>query len=318
MEPAILETNILTDWLGRTISYLRISLTDQCNYRCEYCYGAHNSDPCHSLCDEEMFTLIEAFSLLGVDKMRLTGGEPLLRNSLVDYVRHITMQPGNKIVGLTTNGSLLGKKLDELVNAGLNRLNISLDSLNKDTFHRVTGRDELSKVLESIDDALAYKVFPWIKVNTVVMRGVNDKELGDFAEWALSRRIDLRFIEYMPTNRAFWGEERFISEIEIREMIGVQLQKDNHPYDVNGPATRHTAEGYPGRISLISAMSHAFCKACNRIRLTSQGDIIGCLFGEARVSLVDMVRDNCTPGEIAHFIQEICLNRVLCSSALRG
>ena len=296
----------LTDWLGRELSYLRISLTDRCNFRCRYCYGSE-ADNCKAdqLTDDELKIIIKSFSLLGFDKMRLTGGEPLLRHNIIDLVHYISSLPENKVVGLTTNGSLLKQKLEELIDAGLNRLNISLDSLDRDTFRKITGRDELSAVLEAVDEALRYDVFPWIKVNMVVMRGVNDNEISDFANWALPRKLDLRFIEYMPTDKTDWGSERFLSEAKIRELIGIGLKRDGNISDVSGPAVRYVVDGYPGRISFISAMSHEFCRACNRIRLTSNGDLLGCLFQSESASLRDMVRNGNTAEGIARYISEI-------------
>jgi molybdenum cofactor biosynthesis protein A len=296
----------LTDSLGRALSYLRISLTDKCNFKCSYCYGPGvEKSHVEQLTDTELKVIIKSFSLLGFDKMRLTGGEPLLRRNIVDLVQFISSLPESKVVGITTNGSLLKRKLNDLINAGLNRLNISIDSLDRNTFHRITGRDELGTVLEAVDAALQYEVFPWIKVNMVVMRGVNDNEISEFVKWTLPRKVDLRFIEYMPTDKTNWGSERFLSETHIREKVGVDLKRDENVLDISGPAVRYMVDGYPGRISFISAMSHEFCRACNRVRLTSSGDLLGCLFRAESVSLVEMVRNGSSAADIASYIREV-------------
>jgi cyclic pyranopterin phosphate synthase len=195
--------------------------------------------------------------------------------------------------------------LDSLVKAGLNRLNISLDSLDKKTYTEITGRDCLQSVLDTIDLALGYDVFGLIKINIVTMRGVNDTEAPEFAEWALDKNIDLRFIEFMPGYKSGWGEELFVGEDEIRKLIGLDLE----PIQINeansGPARSYRYRDYPGRISFISAVSRGFCGSCNRLRLTSGGDLVGCLFDDKSVNLSAIAEEYESVEEMASLLNKI-------------
>ena len=306
MKDNIFDNHQLIDALGRRISYIRISVTERCNFHCKYCYTP-SSDSTHGnreIRAEEVLHLVSAFSLLKVDKVRITGGEPLLRSEIVSLVEGISRIEGISLIGLTTNGYMLSQKLPQLIDAGLNRLNISLDSLNPETFHNITGHDGLHRVLEVVDTALDSGAFPHVKINTILMRGINDNEVSDFAAWALPREIDLRFIEYMPTQDNSWGNDRFFSESEVRERLKLDLIPDMDEANYSGPAVTYRVKGYPGRISFISAVSHSFCKACNRLRVISSGDMVGCLFRTDRVNLLSILENSNSPEEIASFIRE--------------
>jgi cyclic pyranopterin phosphate synthase len=307
MIPTFSENSELKDTTGRKISYLRVSLTQRCNFRCQYCYGeddGNKADPA-PLADEELLSLIAAFARLGVNKIRLTGGEPLLKPSIIEIVSRISQIEGIELIGLTTNGYLLKPKLYPLIDAGLRRLNISLDSLNRDTFCSITGFDGLLQVLSAVELAEKSGVFPMLKVNTVVMRGINDHEICDFGRWALNRKIDLRFIEYMPVRSVRWGVEKYISENEIRDNLKLDLEPDSEESDIHSPARCFKVKGYPGRISFISAQSRAFCGTCNRLRLTSSGELIGCLFREKRYNLKPLLVLGKSIQEIAHSIHTV-------------
>lgn len=287
------EIRELIDPLGRRITYLRVSLTESCNFTCQYCLSHEDGEMSKAelLNDEEIITLIKVFRNLGINKIRLTGGEPLLRRGLIKLVSRISSIDGISVIGLTTNGYFLANKIEALVEAGLNRLNISLDTLNRAMFKEITGLDALDKVLTSIDIAEKTGAFPFIKVNAVLMRGVNDTEANEFVKWAIERKVDLRFIEFMPTQSNGWGKERYISESEFREKIEFDLIKDDVKSERFGPARRYRVEGYPGRVGFISAISHRFCKTCNRLRLTSSGKLIGCLFRKDQSDLSKLLKD---------------------------
>ncbi|TKJ39144.1 GTP 3',8-cyclase MoaA [candidate division LCP-89 bacterium B3_LCP] len=295
----------LTDPTGRRISYLRISLTERCNLRCGYCYSPNTSDLSRNepLTKPELYRLIEAFSHLGIDKIRFTGGEPLLRSDFVEIVEQTTKNFHVPIIGLTTNGVLLKPILPKLIGLGLNRLNISLDSLIQETFQSITGCDSLHTVLDAISMAEQSGAFPFVKVNTVVMKDINSGEINDMARWALQKKIDLRFIEYMPTQNNGWGEERFIPEDEMRQRIELDLIPVNNSGASSGPARTYQVPGYPGRLSFISAVSHKFCRDCNRLRLTSTGQLIGCLFREQKIDLKKLLRMGSSIEDISDFIQ---------------
>ncbi|MDP8239038.1 MAG: GTP 3',8-cyclase MoaA [Candidatus Hatepunaea meridiana] len=296
----------LIDPQGRQISYLRVSVTDRCNFRCFYCYT--NEEPVlgdkNLLNDDDLIKLINVFEKLGINKIRLTGGEPLLRKNLVKLVQRISSIDSIHLIGLTTNGYLLKDKIQPLIDAGLNRLNISLDTLKRDVFKTLTGQDGLDRVLEAIGIAEKSGAFPFVKVNTLLIKGFNETEVNDFANWALKRKIDLRFIEFMPTGCGNWEERKMIPESDLREMLNLDLVPDYENEDVHSPARSYRVEGYPCRISFISAMSRSFCKLCNRLRLTSDGRLIGCLFGSKDIDLKPLLTENLPIDEIVDYVQK--------------
>jgi cyclic pyranopterin phosphate synthase len=291
----------LEDVAGRKINYLRVSLTKRCNFRCRYCYSGDKSAcrPSPDLSNDELVLLIQAFARLGVDKVRLTGGEPLLRPGITQIALSISQTPGVHLIGITTNGSLLKERLNPLIEAGVNRMNISLDSLSPEVFRAITGSNSLHQVLNAVEEALDAGVFPRLKVNTVVMRGVNDAEIPAFGRWALTRNLDLRFIEYMPLQKGEWGIARFMPESEIRNRLHLPLVPDPEVSDIHSPARTYKVEGYPGRISFISAVSRRFCRTCNRLRLTSDGRLIGCLFKRESIDLKSLLIRNTSTEELA-------------------
>ncbi len=280
----------LRDGAGRRVSYLRLSLTDRCNLNCVYCRGLEGAVREHALAltDDRLVHIAEAFVLLGIRKVRVTGGEPLLRPTVEHIISRIAALPGVDIVAMTTNGVLLRDALPALVDAGLNRVNISLDSLNRGTFRRITGADALDKVLSGIETALRLARLGRIKINTVVIRGVNDTEIAEFVRWALPQPIDLRFIELMPTRLSRWNSERLIREAEIRRHIEAELVPVPSEND-SSTARLYRVGRHPGRIGFISPVSHNFCRSCNRFRLTADGRLFGCLFQDEHLDLRPLV-----------------------------
>ncbi len=301
----------LIDFMGRPITYLRVSLTELCNLRCGYCYGSLDKHEINrqQLSNSEVLQLIGAFAASGINKIRFTGGEPLLRNGIVDIVRETSRFNDMAIIGLTTNGLRLNCLLPSLIEAGLNRLNVSLDSLRRETFRVITGVDGIDEVNSGIIKAEKSGVFPLIKINTVVMRGVNDSEISSMARWALDHRIDIRFIEFMPTHRSGWGTDLFVGEEEIRSKIGIELEEDRISSQNSGPARTFRFQNYPGRISFISAVSRGFCSRCNRLRLTASGRLIGCLFREKYVDLKDLLNSRGDSGHLKECIYRAVVSR---------
>jgi cyclic pyranopterin phosphate synthase len=242
---------------------------------------------------------------LGIDKIRFTGGEPLLHKGVVNLIRRTSEINNITQIAVTTNGLLLDKMLVSLIQAGLNRINISLDTLNPKKFREITGIDGLHRVMQGIMAAVNSGAFPIVKVNTVIMRGINDKEIPAFTEWALSHKINLRFIEFMPTCKSGWGAERVLREQEIKERIGLPLLKTAEFDCSRGPAGDYYVPGKSGRISFISPVSGSFCRDCNRLRLTSTGDLIGCLFGKVKISLRELIQNNPQRDRITSFLKKI-------------
>jgi len=289
----------LTDKFGRQHSYLRISLSEKCNLRCLYCMpedGVPVQPQSHLLNNDEIIQLATWFVKQGVDKVRLTGGEPLLRKDLVDLVGRLN-QLGLDHIGMTTNGVTLSKHLPDLVAAGLTHVNVSLDSLEPEKFARLTRRPPSyhTKVIQAIEDCAS--MLPYrTKINCVVLPD-NANELADFAELTRHLPVDVRFIEYMPFNDNLWQSDGFVSYQQMQDKIqGLQRLEDG-PNDTTKwwtlpPVVTHGASSSPlGRIGFITSMSEHFCGTCNRLRLTADGKLKVCLFGKTEVSLRDLLRN---------------------------
>ncbi len=283
----------LTDSLGRNINYLRLSVTDRCNMRCFYCMpaeGIAKKDHGLVLRYEELLLIAEAAVKLGIEKIRITGGEPLVRVGIVKFMEQLAAIPGLRHLALTTNGLLLEKLAADLYKAGVQRLNVSLDSLNPQTFSSITRGGDLKTVLAGLD-AAEKAGFPPPKINCVIMRGVNDSEILDFAAMTLAKGNSIRFIEYMPAVKEEGWQKYCISGNEILERIAAQhtLETiDKGPYA--GPSRDFRIPGAKGSIGIITAVSGHFCSECNRIRVTSTGQAKGCLFSDERTDLVPWLR----------------------------
>lgn len=278
----------LVDTYGRRINYLRLSVTDRCNMRCVYCMpaqGVAKLEHKEMLSYEELYRVASACVAQGIEKIRVTGGEPLVRRGLVDFLGRLSRVPGLKELVLTTNGLQLEELARPLREAGVARLNISLDSLRPETFARVTRGADLNRVLAGIEAAQRAGFGP-LKINTVVMRGVNDQEILDFAALTLEKPFTVRFIEYMPTLKdEGWGS-RSMPGSEILARIA-----ERYPLlplvssEMAGPARNFKIQGAKGALGIITPVSGHFCESCNRIRITATGRVRGCLFSEQGVEL---------------------------------
>ena len=283
----------LTDSHGRTINYLRLSITDRCNMRCFYCMpkeGIVNKGHDAVLSYEELLLIAESAIGLGIEKIRITGGEPLVRSGVVGFLEQLSSIPGLRHLALTTNGLLLAEMADDLFKAGVQRLNVSLDSLKPQTFNEITRGGDLHRVLAGLDAAEQVGFSP-PKINCVIMRGVNDNEILDFADMTLSHGNSIRFIEYMPAIKEEGWQRYCISGAEILERITSRYTLE--PVDKGafaGPSRDFRITGAQGSIGIITAVSGHFCSDCNRIRVTSTGQAKGCLFSDDKTDLVPCLR----------------------------
>ena len=295
--------NKLIDNLGREISYLRVSITDRCNYRCIYCKPEEQFEfiPHEEILRyEEIVEIIEEAVNLGVTKVRITGGEPLVRKGVVDFIKKLKEIKKLEDISLTTNGFFLSEYAEKLKDAGLNRVNISLDSLQEEKYKRITRGGSLEKALKGIDSALKAGLLP-IKINTVLIRGINYDEVEDFVRLTLGRPLNIRFIEFMPSGEVLKDNyrDKFISVLEIKESLAEKYSF--RPIDINsgnGPAKYYQIKGGQGTIGFITALSQHFCKTCNRIRLTSEGKLRPCLFSNMEVDIKQAIRNAKTDDKI--------------------
>jgi GTP 3',8-cyclase len=278
----------LIDSYGRRINYLRLSVTDRCNLRCRYCMPAEGIPKLQHgelLSYEELYRVAGEAVALGIEKIRLTGGEPLVRKGLVDFAGRLAALPGLKELVLTTNGLLLAELAPALRLAGVQRLNISLDSLRPATFAAITRGGDLQKVLDGLAAAEAAGFAP-PKINMVVMRGINDDELLDFAALTVDRPYTVRFIEQMPTlNEAGW-DSRCLTGSEIIDRISQRYSLvPLVSTEMAGPARNFKISGAAGAIGIITPISGHFCASCNRVRVSAAGLAKGCLFGSETIDL---------------------------------
>ena len=294
----------MTDRYGRVIDYLRVSVTDRCNFRCVYCMppdGIPSVSHDDILRYEELLRIIRLFAELGIKHIRLTGGEPTVRRGLVKLIREIHDMPGIETISMTTNGLLLPDMLADLKDAGLTSVNISLDTLKEERFDEITRTTgNLPKVLEAI--GLSEEAGFSTKVNCVAMRGVNDDELADIASLAKDRDIGVRFIEYMPIGKHDYEQAIYKDELLdlLRSAFG-ELSTDPKVRGF-GPAVYYKPEGFTGSVGVISAMSHSFCETCNRVRMTPEGFLKLCLQYDVGVNLRSPVRQDLTDDQIKQLI----------------
>ncbi len=285
---------MLKDQFGRRINYLRLSVTDRCDFRCVYCMAEEMTFvPRQQLLTlEEMSLIAQTFVELGVNKIRLTGGEPLIRRNIDQLLANLGQLSGLDELTLTTNGSHLAEHIPALKAAGVKRINISLDSLNEQRFKNLTRTGNLPVVLNNIDEALAAGFN--IKINSVILKGRNDDEVIKLVNFALNRKIDIAFIEEMPLGKIndHQRQDVFISSDELRELISTKypLTKISNEKNNAGPADYWKLNEYPNRIGFISPHSHNFCGDCNRVRLTATGKLLLCLGNEHAVDLKALVR----------------------------
>lgn len=333
----------MKDPFGRTIDYLRISVTDRCNFRCVYCMpeeGFPVAPKAHLLSYEEIERLVRIFASLGTRKVRLTGGEPLVRKDLPELVAKISAIDGIEDLSLTTNAYLLDLHADRLKKAGLSRINVSLDTLKPDRFAQIARRGDLERTMRGIRAAQEAGLEP-LKVNCVAMRGVNDDEFVDFARWTLDEPVHFRFIEIMPIR---WNMDEYdgfdalkphggqsliqlnasdggmlsdlqmrktmISAAEIADRIEVALGP-LEPFEIptNGPARTFRLKGAKGTIGFISQISHDLCVRCNRLRLTADGFLRPCLMSDGELSLRDPMRAGATDKELEDLILHVVAHK---------
>ena len=297
----------LVDTFGRRHNNLRISVTDRCNLRCTYCMPEEVTflDKGELLTFEEITRFVEIVAPLGIDKIRLTGGEPLLRRELPRLVAMVANVPGIKDVGLTTNGILLAEQAQALFDAGLRRINISLDALNEARFRQLARRDGLDRVLAGIAAAKRAGFAP-IKINAVSIRGITENEVAPLARYSRDNGLELRFIEYMPIGADAWEREKVYFAHEILETIEREvgpLVPVEH-FDPRNPATEFQYVDGGGRVGIIASVSRPFCHTCNRVRLTAEGKLRNCLFALDEVDLKPLLRGGGSAETIAEIVRK--------------
>lgn len=276
----------LRDQYNRKIDYLRISVTDRCNSRCLYCMppvGVTFKPHSEILSFEEILSVAEVFVALGVKKIRLTGGEPLVRKDIIDLVRKLSQINGLEELTMTTNGILLKKYAKDLKAAGLSRINISIDSLDHKKYDLMTLGSSLTSVFEGIEAAKAVSLLP-IKLNVVLIKGFNDSEIENFVKLTKEEKIDVRFIELMTLgHNKNWAKKKFISSNKVLEEV--PMLKKVEKKDISSPADYYQIDGYKGRVGLINPITCRFCSDCNRVRLTSTGQLKLCLHSNVEYDL---------------------------------
>jgi cyclic pyranopterin phosphate synthase len=304
----------LVDKYGRIAKKLRISVTDRCNMRCIYCMPTNNVewlDDSEVLSFNEIVRLTSIFVDLGIEKIRITGGEPLVRPSLENLINSISMIPGIKGIGLTTNGLLLAGQVKQLSSAGLTSVNVSLDSFKEDRFKKMTGVKGVDKVISSIQNANDAGLD--VKINTVVIRGWNDDEIVDFALFARDNGYIVRFIEFMPLDgTGIWKHDLVFSKKEMIERINLNLGEivkhhtsDNQPE----PAMLYSFVDGKGIVGFIPSITEPFCGNCDRARITSDGRLLTCLFENPGHNLKEFLRSGATDEDIARYIVDSMSNK---------
>ncbi|CAM3548096.1 GTP 3',8-cyclase MoaA [Parendozoicomonas haliclonae] len=284
----------LQDLQGRTFPYLRLSVTDLCNFRCQYCLPDGCKDTSHrtAINLDEIRRIATAFASLGTNKIRISGGEPTLRTDFVDILKTIRDVPGIKTVAVTTNGYKMDQRVESWIDAGMTHLNVSIDSLEPAMFERITGHNRLDEILRGIDIAFA-KGLPRVKVNSVLLKGMNDKELDRYLDWIKDKPITVRMIELMETGDAdtFFQNHHLSGQIIQKQLLERGWIKSLRLENA-GPAHEFCHPDYQGRIGLIMPYSKDFCADCNRLRVNSQGELQLCLFAEHGHSLRHLLQSD--------------------------
>ncbi len=303
--------NSLVDSFNRSIDYVRIAVTAQCNLRCSYCMSeAHEerADKATILSTQEMITLIEVLASVGVAKIRFTGGEPLLRMDIVELVSR-AKQAGIKTVSLTTNGLLLDRFLPGLIDAGLDAINFSIDSLDSERYFSITRRDHYKRVRNNLDKLLSRNVLP-VKLNVVLMRDINSDEIRGFVDLTRVYPVTVRFLELQPfDDNQIWRTGKFLGAEKIQELL-------QHSYPglqtVRGSATQYYSyilPGHKGTIAIIPAFTRNFCSQCNKIRITSDGKIISCLYKKEGLTLLPLLRGHASHEMISDMLRKAVLQK---------
>jgi len=295
----------LLDPLGRVGRDLRVSVTDRCNLRCSYCMPAEGLDwlpKPEMLTDDELVRVVGVMVGLGVTQVRLTGGEPLLRRSLVDVVRRVAALEPRPRIAMTTNGVGLDRLAAPLAAAGLDRVNVSLDTIDPEHFSRLTRRDRFNDVVAGLKAASDAGLTP-VKVNAVAMRGVNDTDVPDLLQWCLDRGYELRFIEQMPLDAQHaWDRSLMVSQAEILERLGERFSLTPVRERGSAPAELFLVDGGPQTVGVIASVSAPFCASCDRVRLTADGQLRNCLFARREVDLRGPLRAGASDEEIGDLV----------------
>lgn len=292
----------MIDRFGRKIEYLRLSVIDKCNLNCMYCLpDQHNT--CNMMTRDQIVKIVQALASLGIRKVRLTGGEPLMRKDLEEIVKGISVIQGITDIPMTTNGVGLADRLDDLLAAGLTRLNISLDSMQPERYTEITGRNKLQNVLDSIEKSLQLGIE--LKINVVMMRDINGHEISDFINLARNNRLEVRFIELMPIGK--YGEKHREQMISGREILTAHPELRPMGLSESGVADLYRGEGFRGRVGLITPISHGFCDSCNRIRITSDGIMKLCLGQNNEIDLLTILHDR--PDQLKSILHDSIFNK---------
>ena len=302
----------LFDQFGRQIVDLRISVTDRCNYRCVYCRSA---DPDNYRAHDEILSwpelerLARIFVGLGIRKIRVTGGEPLVREGVENFIGKLR-DLGVADLSMTTNGHLLAERCEQLLAAGLKRINVSLDSLDPAKFEKIVRVRSYEKVMHGIEAAQKTRLAP-VKVNAVLVRGLNDDEIGAFAAFARKCGVIMRFIEFMPLDAdRHWSRSSVVPAAEVYEQINAQWPLEQIPHEKSETVRKYRfKDGAPGEIGLIAPVTQAFCGHCSRVRLTADGKLRTCLFSKDDYDLRDLLRGNSRDQEIAEWIKSVVMEK---------
>ena len=292
----------LIDNFNRHLNYLRISITDRCNLQCRYCEPQDlipKLSHAEILTYEEILRVVRIATRLGISKVRVTGGEPLVRKGVYEFLHELTATEGLKDVSLTSNGVLLKDNLEKIQAAGISRINVSLDTLNPVKFREITGYDKFDRVWQGIEKAHQMGFYP-IKLNIVALKGINDEELVEMARLSFRYPFHVRFIEYMPIGQSDFNPDSLLLAPEIKNRISamgnlVTVQEA----ETDGPARRYQYEDAIGEIGFIPALSQHFCNKCNRLRLTASGQLRPCLLSDRQEDLKAAVRQNCSDQQLA-------------------
>ena len=304
----------ITDKFGRTFNYLRLAVNEHCNLRCIYCMpeeGAPFLDQAQLLSTNEIKIILRAMSDLGVKKVRFTGGEPLLRKDIIDLIKYSSQRSIFESVHITTNGLLLSNYIDELEQAGLNGINISLDTLDAEKFKKITRRDEFQKVIKGLNAAILSDI-KHIKVNVVAMRDFNQNEILDFVELTKTNDITVRFIELMPfDSHQIWKTGKYYGADKILSHL-----RENIKYlrPISGSNTEHhifQIDGYKGRVAVIPSFTRTLCKKCNRIRITADGKLLNCLYSKKETNIRDVIRQGLSNELIKDMIRQAMSEKMI-------
>ena len=295
----------LVDSFDRRINYMRISVTDRCNLRCRYCMPQQGLDllsPDQVLHYEELLRIARLAVAGGITKVRITGGEPLVRKGLLEFVSSLSRIEGIHDLALTTNGLLLEKYARGLYEAGLRRVNVSLDTLKPDRYARITRSDSLEKVMAGIGAARDEGLNP-VKINMVVMRGLNHDEVVDFAALTRDEKLHVRFIEFMPLGEdEFWSREMYVPSDEVKALVEKSQKLVPAKSGGSGPAIMYRFPKGKGQIGFISPISNHFCRSCDRLRLTADGKLRTCLFSDTEIDLMTPIRNGITDEELFNLL----------------